>query len=50
MVQMSDEFRKNIEEAEAHSRFPTGIGRITRGECPMGHSPLWVVCSVSMAT
>ena len=36
MVQMSDESRKNIEEAEANSRFPTGVGRITRGECPVG--------------
>ncbi len=36
MVQMSDESRKNLEQLEVNSRFPTGIGRITRGECPMG--------------
>ncbi|MDD4984899.1 MAG: hypothetical protein PHQ43_03780 [Dehalococcoidales bacterium] len=38
---MNEEISASIEEIEAHSRFPTGIGRIERGECPRGAiSPL----------
>jgi len=33
---MDDESRKHIAELERNSRFPTGIGRIERGECPCG--------------
>lgn len=33
---MDAESRKNIEELEKNSRFPTGVGRIERGECPAG--------------
>lgn len=33
---MDDHSRENIEEIEKHSRFPTGVGRIVRGECPCG--------------
>ena len=36
MVEMSDESRENLSELEKHSRFPTGVGRVTRGECPIG--------------
>jgi hypothetical protein len=33
--------RQQIEEMEAHSRYPTGIGQIERGKCPKGAtSPL----------
>lgn len=33
---MDDKSQKAIRELEANSRFPTGIGRIARGECPIG--------------
>jgi hypothetical protein len=33
---MNEEISASIGEIEAHSRFPTGIGRIERGECPCG--------------
>lgn len=33
---MNEESRKHIVELEKNSRFPTGIGRIERGECPSG--------------
>jgi hypothetical protein len=33
---MDEESRKRIAELEKESRFPTGIGRIDRGECPAG--------------
>lgn len=33
---MDAKSRKNIEEIETTSRYPTGIGRIDRGECPRG--------------
>ena len=33
---MDEESRKHIAELEKHSRFPTGIGQIERGECPAG--------------
>lgn len=30
-----------IKEIEAHSRFPTGVGKIERGECELGaHNPM----------
>jgi len=30
-----------IKEIEAHSRFPTGIGKVERGECELGaRSPM----------
>ncbi len=31
-----DEVSNMIKEIEAHSRFPTGIGKIERGECELG--------------
>ncbi len=34
-VGMDDEGRQRIEEIEKTSRFPTGIGRIDRDECPL---------------
>lgn len=41
MVNMDEKSRKNIEEMEKHSRFPTGVGRIDRGECPIdGLTPM----------
>lgn len=33
---MDDRTRANIEEMEKHSRFPTGVGQIERGECEVG--------------
>jgi hypothetical protein len=33
---MDEETRKHIAELEKNSCFPTGIGRIERGECPCG--------------
>ena len=33
---MDNRSRAHIEELEKHSRFPTGIGQIERGECPCG--------------
>lgn len=37
MTEMMDEqTRASIKEIEEHSRFPTGIGRMERGECPRG--------------
>lgn len=33
---MDEKSKRNIEEIEKTSRFPTGIGRIMRGECPKG--------------
>jgi hypothetical protein len=33
---MDEESRKHIAELEKNSRFPTGIGRIERGECEAG--------------
>lgn len=36
MIDMSAESRLNLEEMEKNSRFPTGVGRIDRGECPLG--------------
>jgi hypothetical protein len=33
---MDPESRKNLEEIEKTSRFPTGVGRVERGECPIG--------------
>jgi hypothetical protein len=36
MVKMDEENRRHILEIEKISRFPTGIGRIDRGECPLG--------------
>jgi len=33
---MDEESLKNIAELERNSRFPTGIGRIERGECQAG--------------
>jgi len=39
---MNEETRETLREIEAHSRFPTGIGRIDRGECPLGAvGPIW---------
>ena len=35
MVEMSDESKENISDLEAKMRFSTGIGRVTRGECPV---------------
>lgn len=37
---MDEKTRETIKEIEAHSRFPTGIGRIERGECPRGFRSL----------
>ena len=39
--------REVLTEIEAHSRFPTGIGRIERGECPMKRESVaaCMVCS-----
>ena len=31
-----NEASDKIKEIEAHSRFPTGIGKIERGECEVG--------------
>ena len=31
-----DEVTNMIKEIETHSRFPTGIGKIERGECELG--------------
>jgi hypothetical protein len=36
MVPIDEESRKRISDLEKNSRFPTGIGRIDRGECPLG--------------
>jgi hypothetical protein len=36
LQQFDEVSRKNIEELESAAGFPTGIGRITRGECPAG--------------
>lgn len=33
---MDDDTKTTIREIEAHSRFPTGIGQIERGECSCG--------------
>lgn len=33
---MDEESRKHIAKVEKNSRFPTGIGRIERGECETG--------------
>ncbi len=33
-VMMDEDSRKHIAGLEKNSRFPTGIGRIERGECP----------------
>lgn len=33
---MDEKSRARIRELEEHSRFPTGIGKIDRGECPTG--------------
>jgi len=33
---LDEKNRARIKEIEALSRFPTGIGRIDRGECPVG--------------
>ena len=33
---MDEESHKHISELEKNSRFPTGIGRIERGECKAG--------------
>lgn len=35
-IEMSEESRQHLEEMEKSSRFPTGVGRIDRGECPLG--------------
>lgn len=35
-IEMSEESRQRLEEMEKHSRFPSGVGRIDRGECPQG--------------
>ncbi len=31
---MSENARADLEEMQKYSRFPTGVGRIDRGECP----------------
>jgi len=36
VIEMSAESRQRLEEMEKISRFPTGVGRINRGECPQG--------------
>lgn len=41
---LDEKSRANIAEIEAHSRFPTGIGRIDRGECPTG-APNPIACT-----
>lgn len=35
-VDMSQESRQQLKKLEENSRFPTGVGRIDRGECPLG--------------
>lgn len=35
-MDMTDEARKAIHEMEAGARFPSGLTRIERGECPYG--------------
>lgn len=35
-VDMDDRTRTHIREMEANARFPTGVGKIDRGECPTG--------------
>lgn len=40
-VEMDERSRKQIEELEKNSRFPSGVGRIERGECPLsGLTPM----------
>lgn len=35
-IEMDEETKKHIDEMEKNFRFPTGIGRIDRGDCPLG--------------
>jgi len=35
-IQMDDKSRQHLEELEQNSRWPTGVGLIDRGECPVG--------------
>ncbi len=39
IVTMDEESRQRILDIEKTSRFPTGIGRIDRGECEIGSMP-----------
>jgi len=39
MIDMDEESRQRILDIEKNSRFPTGIGRIDRGECEIGIMP-----------
>jgi hypothetical protein len=35
-MELDDTMAQTIREIEAFSEWPTGIGRISRGECPLG--------------
>lgn len=35
-IEMSEESRQRLTELEQISRYPTGVGRVDRGECPQG--------------